>query len=129
MSVNKPFKVHLRKEYESWLLSGNILLTPSCTIKKAQASKLAYKSQLFQRISQRLHGSTLLRNAALSTPQMVQWMIVSGKIMTAAALSQWWLQRARVWLWTHFRNVLTSFTFLSFGQVHNTEVCFLKIHF
>jgi hypothetical protein len=41
VSVNKPFKDYLRKEYEAWLLSENLPLTPSGKIKRASASKLA----------------------------------------------------------------------------------------
>jgi hypothetical protein len=41
VSVNKPFKDYLRKEYEAWLLSENLPLTPSGNIKRASASKLA----------------------------------------------------------------------------------------
>jgi hypothetical protein len=41
VSVNKPFKDHLRKEYKAWLLSENLPLTPSGKIKRASASKLA----------------------------------------------------------------------------------------
>jgi hypothetical protein len=41
VSVNKPFKDYLRREYEAWLLSENLPLTPSGMIKRASASKLA----------------------------------------------------------------------------------------
>jgi hypothetical protein len=41
VSVNKPFKDYLRKEYEAWLLSKNLPLTPSGKIKRASASELA----------------------------------------------------------------------------------------
>jgi hypothetical protein len=41
VSVNKPFKDYLRKEYEAWLLSENLPLVPSGKINRASASKLA----------------------------------------------------------------------------------------
>jgi hypothetical protein len=41
VSVTKPFKDYLRKEYEAWLLSENLPLIPSGNIKKAYDSHLA----------------------------------------------------------------------------------------
>lgn len=41
VSVNKPFKDYLRQEYEAWLFSENLPLTPSGKIRKAPASKVA----------------------------------------------------------------------------------------
>jgi hypothetical protein len=41
VSVNKTCKNYLGKEYEAWLLSENLPLTPSGKIKRASASKLA----------------------------------------------------------------------------------------
>jgi hypothetical protein len=41
VSVNKPFKYYLRKEYEAWLLPENLPLTPSGKFRGAFASNLA----------------------------------------------------------------------------------------
>lgn len=40
VSVNKPFKDHLQKEFEYWFLSEDFLLRTSGKIKKVSASKL-----------------------------------------------------------------------------------------
>jgi hypothetical protein len=40
VSVNEPFKYYLRNEYEAWLLSETLPLTPSVKIKRTSASKL-----------------------------------------------------------------------------------------
>lgn len=52
VSINKPFKDYLKKEYESWLWMDNHPLTPSGKIKKAPASKLAeWVSNAWNKIS------------------------------------------------------------------------------
>lgn len=41
VSINKPFKDHLRYEYTNWLASGDLPLTPSGKIKKASPVEVA----------------------------------------------------------------------------------------
>ena len=41
VSVNKPFKDHVRAKYEEWILSDNLPLTKSGKIKKAPAAEMA----------------------------------------------------------------------------------------
>lgn len=123
VSVNKPFKVHLREEYESWLLPENILLTPSGTTKKEQASKFANKDQLLQRKSQRQSSSTL-RNATSSKPRLAQQVAMRERITDTSRSEATVLRKNLSLDLNDCRTALTTFTFFFFWCVHRLKYDF-----
>jgi hypothetical protein len=86
VSVNKPFKGHLRKQYEAWLLYENLPLTQSGNIRRASASEPAERvSAAWKNIAGKQWNSRS-RDAALQMHLMAQKMIPYGAILILTAL-------------------------------------------
>jgi hypothetical protein len=84
VSLKKPFKDYLGKEYETWLLSEKLPLTPSGKLKRASASNLQNRSRPLGSRSQEEQRKSHSRDAALEMHLTAQKTIYCDIVLMAA---------------------------------------------
>lgn len=66
--INKPFKAHVQDQYDEWLMTDNLPLTPTGKIKKAAASTIVeWVSKAWEKITPELIQKSFKKCHAIVT--------------------------------------------------------------